>query len=385
MAEVVLERLYKNYGAVEAVRDVNLTIADGEFVVLVGPSGCGKSTTLRMVAGLEELNGGNIKFGGRIVNDLTPKQRNIAMVFQSYALYPHMTVFKNMAFGLKLKGFAKGEIKQRVAEAAALLDISELLERKPRELSGGQRQRVAMGRAIVRQPLVFLFDEPLSNLDAALRGQMRVEIKKLHKALATTIIYVTHDQIEAMTLADRIVVMNAGRVVQVGDPMTVYNRPIDKFVASFIGMPKMNFLPARLEAAGGGGLALHLEGGGTLAVPGSRTRAYEPYLNKAVELGIRPDHLSVGDAGSSAHADLEATIDVVEVTGAGALAFFSFAGVDATAQCLPHDTTRTGQRVRIMADMEHMHLIETDSGRVVPVDAASVDQGDPERVSAMTS
>ncbi len=326
MAEVVLERLCKNYGTVEAVRDVNLTIADGEFVVLVGPSGCGKSTTLRMVAGLEELTGGNIKFGGQIVNDLTPKQRNIAMVFQSYALYPHMTVFKNLAFGLKLKGFAKDEIKQRVAEAATLLGISELLGRKPRELSGGQRQRVAIGRAIVRQPLVFLFDEPLSNLDAALRGQMRVEIKKLHKALATTIIYVTHDQIEAMTLADRIVVMNAGRVVQVGDPMTVYNRPIDKFVAAFIGTPKMNFLPARLETAGGGELVLRLDGGGTLPVPESRSLAYQPYLNKAVEVGIRPDHLSIGNAGGSEHAYLEATIDVVEVTGAGALAFFSFAG-----------------------------------------------------------
>jgi multiple sugar transport system ATP-binding protein len=370
MAEVVLERLCKNYGAVEAVRDVNLTIADGEFVVLVGPSGCGKSTTLRMVAGLEELTGGNIKFGGRIVNDLTPKQRNIAMVFQSYALYPHMTVFKNMAFGLKLKGLAKDEIKQRVAETAALLDISELLGRKPRELSGGQRQRVAMGRAIVRQPLVFLFDEPLSNLDAALRGQMRVEIKRLHKALATTIIYVTHDQVEAMTLADRIVVMNAGRVVQVGDPMTVYNRPIDKFVAAFIGTPKMNFLPARLEAAAGGGLVLHRAGGGTLPVPESRPPAYQPYLNQAVEVGIRPDHLSVGDAGGSGHASLEATIDVVEVTGAGALAFFSFGGVDAAAQCLPGDTARAGQRVRIAADMEHMHLIETDSGRVIPVETA---------------
>lgn len=370
MAEVILEQLCKNYGAVEAVRDVNLTIADGEFVVLVGPSGCGKSTTLRMVAGLEELTGGNIKFNGQIVNDLTPKQRNIAMVFQSYALYPHMTVFKNMAFGLKLKGLAKDEIKRRVAEAAALLDISELMDRKPRELSGGQRQRVAMGRAIVRQPLVFLFDEPLSNLDAALRGQMRVEIKRLHKALATTIIYVTHDQIEAMTLADRIVVMNAGRVVQVGDPMTVYNRPIDKFVAAFIGTPKMNFLAARLETAGGGGLVLQLEGGGTLPVPESRTRAYQPYLNKAVEMGIRPDHLSVDDAGGSEPAGFEATIDVVEVTGAGALAFFSFAGVDAAAQCLPRDTARAGQRVLIAADMEHMHLIETDSGRVVPVETA---------------
>lgn len=370
MAEVVFERLSKNYGAIEAVRDVNLTIADGEFVVLVGPSGCGKSTTLRMVAGLEELTGGNIKFNGQIVNDLTPKQRNIAMVFQSYALYPHMTVFKNMAFGLKLKGLAKDEIKQRVAEAAALLDISELMGRKPRELSGGQRQRVAMGRAIVRQPLVFLFDEPLSNLDAALRGQMRVEIKKLHKALATTIIYVTHDQIEAMTLADRIVVMNAGRIVQVGDPMAVYNRPIDKFVAAFIGTPKMNFLPARIEAAGGGGLVLHLDGGGTLPVPESRVPAYRPCLNKAVELGIRPDHLSVGDADGPEHGSLDATIDVVEVTGAGALAFFSFGGVDAAAQCLPSDTARVGQRVRIAADMEHMHLIETDSGRVVPVETA---------------
>src|SRR5213596_3554637 len=246
MADVTLRKVIKRYDEVEAVRGIDLDIADHEFVVLVGPSGCGKSTTLRMIAGLEDITAGDIMIGGDVVNDVPPKDRDIAMVFQNYALYPHMTVFQNMSFGLRLKRFPKKEIKQRVDEAARILDITELLDRKPRQLSGGQRQRVAMGRAIVRNPKVFLFDEPLSNLDAKLRVQMRTEIKKIHQKVTTTTVYVTHDQVEAMTLADRVVIMNAGRIDQIGSPHEVYHNPQTQFVAAFIGSPTMNLLPCRL-------------------------------------------------------------------------------------------------------------------------------------------
>src|SRR5947208_2013771 len=256
MAQVMMKDLNKKYDEVHAVKDVNLHIRDKEFVVLVGPSGCGKSTTLRMVAGLEEITAGEITIGDRIVNDLPPKDRDIAMVFQNYALYPHMTVYDNMAFGLKMRKFPKPEIAKRVQEAAEILGIQELLKRKPRQLSGGQRQRVAVGRAIVRHPQVFLFDEPLSNLDAKLRVQMRVELKRLHDRLETTAIYVTHDQVEAMTLGDRVVVMRDGWVQQVGDPMELYNEPANRFVAGFIGSPAMNFADVRIEAENGGLWAL---------------------------------------------------------------------------------------------------------------------------------
>src|SRR5271163_2777754 len=250
MAEVALRNVIKRYDDVEAVRSISLDIPDNEFVVLVGPSGCGKSTTLRMIAGLEEVTSGDIYIGGAIVNDLPPKDRDIAMVFQNYALYPHMSVYENMSFGLKLRKFPKDEIKRRVDNAARILDITELLERKPKALSGGQRQRVAMGRAIVRNPKVFLFDEPLSNLDAKLRVQMRTEIKKVHQKVTTTTVYVTHDQVEAMTLADRVVVMNAGRIEQVGAPNDLYHSPATRFVAGFIGSPAMNFMPCRLTGSG---------------------------------------------------------------------------------------------------------------------------------------
>src|SRR5512134_3788625 len=251
MAQVVLKELNKKYDEVHAVKDVNLTIRDKEFMVLVGPSGCGKTTTLRMVAGLEEITAGEIAIGNRIVNDLPPKDRDIAMVFQNYALYPHMSVYDNMAFGLKMRKFPKPEIQKRVQDAAEILGIQELLKRKPRQLSGGQRQRVAVGRAIVRHPQVFLFDEPLSNLDAKLRVQMRVELKKLHNRLGTTAIYVTHDQVEAMTLGDRVVVMKDGWVQQVGDPLELYNAPANRFVAGFIGSPAMNFADVTLSATNG--------------------------------------------------------------------------------------------------------------------------------------
>src|SRR5436190_94175 len=251
MADVTLRKVIKRYDDVEAVRGIDLDIADKEFVVLVGPSGCGKSTTLRMIAGLEEISAGEIAVDGEVVNDVPPKDRDMAMVFQNYALYPHMTVYENMSFGLRLKHYPKDEIARRVQEAARILDITELLERKPRQLSGGQRQRVAMGRAIVRNPKVFLFDEPLSNLDAKLRVQMRTEIKRVHQKVRTTTVYVTHDQVEAMTLADRVVVMNGGRIEQIGAPNDLYHAPMTRFVAGFIGSPAMNFLPCRLEEAEG--------------------------------------------------------------------------------------------------------------------------------------
>src|ERR1700675_4569179 len=282
MAEVSVRKVVKEYeGGVQAVKGIDLDIADHEFVVLVGPSGCGKSTTLRMIAGLEEITGGEIWIDGDVVNDVPPRDRDIAMVFQNYALYPHMSVFDNMAFGLKLRKFPKDEIKRRVDEAARILDIGMLLDRKPRALSGGQRQRVAMGRAIVRNPKVFLFDEPLSNLAARLRVQMRTEIKKVHQKVTTTTVYVTHDQIEAMTLADRVVVMNAGLIEQIGPPNEVYHNPKTRFVAGFIGSPAMNFLPGRV-VNGGSNLNIRLSDKLTLPVPESRTARYRPYVDKEV-------------------------------------------------------------------------------------------------------
>ena len=292
MAQVSLRKIVKAYeGGVQAVKGIDLEIADHEFVVLVGPSGCGKSTTLRMIAGLEEITSGDIAIGGTLVNDIPPRDRDIAMVFQNYALYPHMSVYDNMAFGLMLRKFPKAEIDRRVTEAARILDITPLLERKPKALSGGQRQRVAMGRAIVRDPKVFLFDEPLSNLDAKLRVQMRTEIKKVHQTVNTTTVYVTHDQVEAMTLADRVVVMNHGIIEQVGPPQELYHHPATKFVAGFIGSPSMNFIPARLEQASGA-LRLHLPHDIVLDVPAARTARYQPHAGKDVLFGIRPEHLT---------------------------------------------------------------------------------------------
>src|SRR5881409_3892531 len=282
MAQVLMKDLNKKYDEVHAVKDVNLHIRDKEFVVLVGPSGCGKSTTLRMVAGLEEITSGEISIGERVVNDLPPKDRDIAMVFQNYALYPHMSVYDNMAFGLKMRKFPKPEIQKRVQDAAEILGIQELLKRKPRQLSGGQRQRVAVGRAIVRHPQVFLFDEPLSNLDAKLRVQMRVELKRLHERLETTAIYVTHDQVEAMTLGDRVVIMKDGLVQQVGDPLGIYSKPRNKFVAGFIGSPAMNFLDCAV--AGNGDLAIEAPGL-RISVPAGQKAALERYRGKPITLG----------------------------------------------------------------------------------------------------
>src|SRR5262245_51680954 len=311
MAEVRLRKVVKRYDEIEAVRGIDLDISDHEFVVLVGPSGCGKSTTLRMIAGLEDITGGDILIGGDVVNDVPPKDRDIAMVFQNYALYPHMTVFQNMSFGLRLKRYPKTEIKKRVDEAARILDIAELLERKPKQLSGGQRQRVAMGRAIVRNPKVFLFDEPLSNLDAQLRVQMRTEIKKVHQQVRTTTVYVTHDQVEAMTLADRVVVMNQGNIEQVGTPHELYHTPSTRFVAGFIGSPAMNFIPCAIEGADGA-VKARLSAEIAFPVPPGRIDRYRPHAGASqILFGLRPEHIT--ERRASIEADqhpFDVTIDV---------------------------------------------------------------------------
>ena len=306
MATIALEGVTKRYGKTEVIHGVDVDIADGELIVIVGPSGCGKSTLLRMVAGLETVTGGEIRIDGRRVNEVEPKDRDIAMVFQTYALYPHMTVFDNMAYGLKIAKVAKSEIRSRVEEATRLLALDEYLERRPKALSGGQRQRVAMGRAIVRQPSVFLFDEPLSNLDALLRVQMRLEIKQLQRRLGITSLYVTHDQVEAMTLADRLVVMNGGRAEQIDTPMAVYERPASRFVAGFIGSPGMNFLAGTVDASGGG---IRLDDGPSVALPGGPPASLD---GRAVHLGVRPEHLRPVGHGTSDPTDAS-----VDGTGGG--------------------------------------------------------------------
>src|ERR1700724_2068674 len=323
MAEVALRSVVKRYDAVEAVRSIDLDIPNNEFVVLVGPSGCGKSTTLRMIAGLEDITSGEIYIGGEIVNDLPPKDRDIAMVFQNYALYPHMSAYENMSFGLRLRKFSKAEIRSRVEHAARILDITELLDRRPKALSGGQRQRVAMGRAIVRNPKVFLFDEPLSNLDAKLRVQMRTEIKRVHQKVKTTTVYVPHDQVEAMTLADRVVVMNSGTIDQVGTPNDLYHSPRTRFVAGFIGSPAMNFLPCRIEE-NAGALSVRLSETLALPVPAARTACYRPHAQKDLILGLRPEHIT--EARSQREpgtAEFSVPIEVVEPMGMETMVFFS--------------------------------------------------------------
>jgi multiple sugar transport system ATP-binding protein len=313
VARVALENLNKTFGETHAVKDVSLTIQDREFMVLVGPSGCGKSTTLRMIAGLEEITSGKIFIADRLVNDLPPRDRDIAMVFQNYALYPHMTVFDNMAFGLKMRKFSRAEIGKRVREAAEILGIQDLLRRKPRQLSGGERQRVAVGRAIVRHPQVFLFDEPLSNLDAKLRVQMRVELKRLHDSLQSTVIYVTHDQVEAMTLGDRVVVMKDGNIQQIGEPLEVYSQPRNKFVAGFIGSPAMNFIDASIAEVHG---EFYAETTGIrVPVPVEQSRRLASYKAQKVTLGIRPEDLHEANPGSSGKVSFETVVEVVEPLG----------------------------------------------------------------------
>src|SRR5262244_1007391 len=366
MAEVSLRNVVKRFDNVEAVRSINLDIPDNEFVVLVGPSGCGKSTTLRMIAGLEEVTSGDIYIGGEIVNDRPPKDRDIAMVFQNYALYPHMTAYENMSFGLKLRRFSKDEIRKRVDNAARILDIAELLDRKPKALSGGQRQRVAMGRAIVRNPKVFLFDEPLSNLDAKLRVQMRTEIKRVHQMVKTTTVYVTHDQVEAMTLADRVVVMNGGVIEQVGTPHQLYHSPATRFVAGFIGSPAMNFIPCQMEEAGSN-LSVRLTEGLSFPVPPQRADRYRRHKqNGKLLLGLRPEHITeAGQHIQPGEIPFEARLDVTEPMGMETLVYFPLNGTQVCGRVNPNAGAKDGAPLRLAADLNNMHLIDEATGRVI--------------------
>jgi multiple sugar transport system ATP-binding protein len=352
MAAVKITAVHKWFGSTQVIRGVDIAIADGEFCVLVGPSGCGKSTLLRMIAGLEEITEGEIAIGGKVVNRVQPKERDIAMVFQNYALYPHMTVRDNMSFALKLAKRTAGDIQQRVARAAEILGLAPYLDRYPRQLSGGQRQRVAMGRAIVRDPQVFLFDEPLSNLDAKLRVQMRTEIKELHQRLKTTSIYVTHDQIEAMTMADRIVVMRDGIVEQIGDPLQLYDAPVNTFVAAFIGSPAMNLVPG-VARVNGAASEVEFEGGVRLPLPvHARAADGQPVL-----YGMRPEHCAV-----SADAGLPAEVVVVEPTGADTQLFCRFNGQELTSLVRDRVNCRAGDKVGLMPDLARAHLFDTASG-----------------------
>lgn len=366
MADVTLRKVVKRYDEVEAVRGIDLDIADHEFVVLVGPSGCGKSTTLRMIAGLEDITDGDIMIGGDVVNDVPPKDRDIAMVFQNYALYPHMTVAENMSFGLRLKRYPKAEIKTRIDEAARMLDIVELVDRKPKQLSGGQRQRVAMGRAIVRNPKVFLFDEPLSNLDAKLRVQMRIEIKKVHQKVRTTTVYVTHDQVEAMTLADRVVVMNNGRIEQIGTPNELYHNPATRFVAGFIGSPAMNFMTCRLEDVGGK-MHIRLTDSIVFPLPPARAERYKTISRTdKLLLGIRPEHITE----TKPHAEpgvepFDVTLDVIEPMGMETMIYFVMEGAEICGRVNPNADARAGAPMRLAMDLNNMHLLNEATGAVI--------------------
>ena len=354
MAEIHLRTVHKTYDDLEVIHGVDCHIEDGEFVVIVGPSGCGKSTLLRMIAGLETITEGEIAIGGRVVNDLEPAERDIAMVFQNYALYPHMSVYNNMAYGLKIRGMAKAEIDERVNRAADILELGEFLKRSPRQLSGGQRQRVAMGRAIVREPSVFLFDEPLSNLDAKLRVQMRLEIKKLQKNLGITSVYVTHDQVEAMTLGHRLLVLNGGHVEQLGTPIELYEKPDTVFVAGFIGSPAMNFLTAAIN---GDGTRIELAGGDNLGLSGN----YSAHGGKAVTLGIRPEHLGLAEGGNStAHH----TVQVIEHLGADTLIHGRLGDndVDVTASLKGVHTYDVGAVLSLFVDPANLHLFDPETG-----------------------
>jgi len=347
MASVTLSKLRKSYGRMDVIHGVDVEIADGEFVVLVGPSGCGKSTLLRMIAGLESITGGEVLIGDRVVNDLEPKDRDIAMVFQNYALYPHMTVAANMGFSLEHRGTPKAEIAKRVKWAAEILGLDEMLERYPRQLSGGQRQRVAMGRAIVRDPQVFLFDEPLSNLDAKLRVVMRGEIKSLHQRLKTTTVYVTHDQVEAMTMADKIVVLNGGRVEQIGAPLELYDRPANKFVAGFIGSPAMNFIPGQITASG------FAADGALLPLP----EAAHDLPPRPMLYGIRPEHFALTSEG------LAATVELVEPMGSETQVTMRLGGTPVIGAFRERVRAEPGETIRVRPEIASVHLFDSDSGR----------------------
>jgi len=359
MAAITLSKLNKHYGSLfHAVKDVDLEIADKEFVALVGPSGCGKSTTLRMIAGLEDITSGDIRIGDRVVNHLPPRDRDIAMVFQNYALYQHMSVYDNLAFGLRNQKAPEAEIKAAIDRAAGMLGLHELLARKPKQLSGGQQQRVALGRCIVRNPQVFLFDEPLSNLDAKLRAQMRIEIKRLHAAIPTTSVFVTHDQVEAMTLGDRVVIMRDGRVQQVGTPLQVYGKPANKFVAGFIGAPAMNFISVAVHSAAG---AATVEAAGLkLTVDGADARALEPYHGRQVIMGARPEHLLLGEGAPGSGFD--ARVEVVEQLGSEILLETSVGGTSVTVARVAAETViARGDQVRISAQLGRVHFFDPET------------------------
>ena len=373
MATVELKSITKVYdGGVQAVKDANITVQDKEFVVLVGPSGCGKTTTLRMVAGLEDITAGELLIDGKLVNDVPPKDRDIAMVFQNYALYPHMTVYDNMAFGLKIRKFQKTEIKKRVDEAAKILDIEELLDRKPKALSGGQRQRVAVGRAIVRKPKVFLFDEPLSNLDAKLRVQMRAEISGLHNRLQATMIYVTHDQVEAMTMGDKIVVMRDGVIQQIGDPLELYNFPINRFVAGFIGSPPMNFMTVKITEEGG--KIFMDEGNYKILIEGKQADVVKPYVGKELVFGIRPEDLE-HNPDAAEQVSFKATIDVVEPLGAEIHLYVNTGSHQIIARIPPHVEVAVGDEIKFVPNLKKSIFFDMESEQALSVQAGAVETG----------
>ena len=355
MADIKIDKLNKFYGSVQVIKDVSLEIKSQSFTVLVGPSGCGKSTMLRMIAGLEDINSGTISIDGTVVNDLPPKERNIAMVFQSYALYPHMTVFDNMAFGLKLEKRSKEEIDDRVQEAAKILQIEDYLTRKPKQLSGGQRQRVAIGRAITRKPQVFLFDEPLSNLDAALRVQMRVELAKLHDKLNATMIYVTHDQTEAMTMADDIVVLNSGVISQKGSPLDLYNNPDNLFVGGFIGSPKMNFIPSKIIGKSNDKTELDLMGSSKISVPKTSATASD---GDTVILGIRPEHLTINEESDGSW---ESKVFVVEKLGSGTFLYLEKEGEPLVVQTEGDSQIKVGDTVKVGFSSSRCHIFDSSN------------------------
>jgi len=365
MASVTYDHVFKRFGEMIAVNDMNIDVADQEFLVLVGPSGCGKTTALRLLAGLEEISDGKILIGERVVNDVAPKDRDIAMVFQSYALYPHLSVYDNMAFGLKLRKLPKEEIKRRVGEAAEILGIQELLERKPRQLSGGQRQRVAVGRAIVREPKVFLFDEPLSNLDAKLRVAMRAEISKLHQRLQTTFIYVTHDQTEAMTMASRIAVINKGLLQQVDTPQNLYDRPNNLFVAGFIGSPAMNFFPAKLQKDNG---RLVVDSGVfAVAIPAENAKPYEAHAGKNVIFGIRPENIHDPHfTPPNVHTEtVESQVDVTELMGNEIFLHMLSGQNSFVARVDPRSKMHVGEKTQIAFDMDNIHVFDAETEEAI--------------------
>ncbi|MFZ2898354.1 MAG: sn-glycerol-3-phosphate ABC transporter ATP-binding protein UgpC [Saprospiraceae bacterium] len=364
MASIKFERVSKSFGNTAVIKDADFEIRDKEFMVLVGPSGCGKSTMLRMIAGLEEVSAGKLYIGEQVVNQLPPKERDIAIVFQNYALYPHMTAFDNMAFGLKIRGLSKKAIREKVMEAARILEIEPLLDRKPKAMSGGQRQRVAIGRAIVRDPKVFLFDEPLSNLDAKLRGQMRVEIARLHKKLQTTVVYVTHDQVEAMTLGDRIAVINMGEVQQIDTPHNLYTRPVNRFVAGFIGSPPMNFIEGRLTKKGEE--LVFEDRTGALSTPIPQSPGLEAFAGREIVLGIRPEHLGVrpGKAGGQ-YASFQASIQFVERLGHESYAFASLGEQQLTARMEAEEKVEPPATITLFIDLDKTHFFDPESGKAL--------------------